>query len=214
MCKTLFPTIRQWLLTIAYLLILSPNAHATVGGDDDYEILGIDQHEQKLFFSIIDGDGSGYVDEVFYIDLNTRAKPVFAKSLYRTGNIEDCDSDDCRAQFLKKLGVIKKRLTPLTKTTTNDLYWRVVKQNTQSIPWYGDPELPTPEHHTDYQLVFKDDKKTLKGNGHAVYYHEQFRILEAYTIPNRIEMLVVMEYLGKPFEFGYKKHDVVLLSPQ
>ena len=214
MLKKILSPIYQSVIVILCVLTLSQNAHATTGGDDDFEILGIDQREQKVFFSIIDGDASGYEDEVFYIRLNKSPKPIFAKSLYRTGNIEDCYEDVCRDAFQKKIKRITKRLTPLIPTTTNNLTWRIIKQTTQSIPWYSDPDYPTPEHDTHYQVVMNNGKKMLKGNGHVVYYRDQFSIHQAYAIPKRPEILVVIEYLGKPYEFGYKKYDVILLTAQ
>lgn len=201
---------------IAALMLCTPMlmrpAHATVGSDDVFTLMGFDERENKVFFAITDGDGSGYVDSIYYIDMSKSARPIFAKSLYTTGNIEDC-REACAERLTQKTRQIEKRLIPLTRTHTANLRWEIISQTITSIPWYGDPEMPTPEYDTHYQVVFDDGQKVLKGQGHAVYYNHNFDIYQAFKIPNRAEMLVVIEYTGKAFETGYKKYDVVLLAP-
>jgi CRISPR/Cas system-associated protein Cas10 (large subunit of type III CRISPR-Cas system) len=188
-------------------------AHATTGGDDGFSVMGIDKNENKVFFAISDGDGSGYVDSIYYIDIASPTRSIFAKSLYTTGNIEDC-WDACEKFLEQKTHQIKKRLRPLNPTHTANLRWQIVSQVTRTIPWHGDPDSPTPEYDTHYQVIFEDGKKTLEGQGHVIYYNNSLNIHQVFEIPNRSEMLVVIEYTGKAFEFGYKKYDVILLTPK
>ncbi len=196
--------------------LVSLSAHATTGGDDDFEILGFDAVDNKIFFSIIDGDGSAFVDRVFYIDLDKSPSPIFAKSLYTSGNVEDCDLR-CGHVLDKRLHRIKNRLAPLTSltpATTAALSLSVSSEVTRTIGWYGDPDDPVLEHDVHYQVMSADGAHQLLGQGHAVYYRDEFKIHQAFSIPHRAHQIVVLEYLGKPYEFGYKKYDVVLLSPQ
>ena len=204
------------LVLLMSTLISVQTAFATVGGDDGFTILGFEARDDKVYFAIHDGDGSGFVDSIHYFNLKqTPSKAVFAKSLYTKGNIADCTgSPVCEKILNNKVKAIQKRLIPLAEYHSDKLSMEILQQTTKSIPWYGDPDYPTPEHNTKYQVVFDDGKTRLAGQGHVTYYRDQIKIAHAYKIPRRTAMLVVVEYLGKPYEFGYKMYDMVLLKPK
>ena len=200
------------ILCVSLALFSASLAHATVGADDDLEILGVDLRDQKVFFTVSD---ESLIPEIYYIPLRVGAKPIHAKSLQpKTQTKEFCD-ELCLKTLENNISHLKKRLTPLILTTTESLHWETVQVHQKTIPWYGDPDYPTPAYDLTYQLIFSQASTYLVGKSHVIYYRvpENFGIWQAYRIPQRPEMLVITQYLGKPYETGYQKYDAVLLSP-
>ena len=185
------------------------SAYATVGEDDALDILGFDPVDNKVFFTIMDESA---IDDVYYIKLGSTNQPVLAKSLYPEEK-DLCNEPPCSTILNQRIEQLQKRLTPLSPTATEYLQWRTLTKKSQIIPWYNDPELPTPEHDISYRIIFDNGVQKLSGQSHLVYYRDDLVIDQAFRIPNRPHMVAVVKYLGKPFEFGYKKYDVVILSP-
>ncbi len=204
----------------ALILFASPTTHATVGGAEEIEVLGIAK-DNKLYVLRHYYDASDRLPQLYYFNLSSKKpeKLITVHSLYinPTTNKPDYDSDD-HNQFFKKLTTLQQRLTPLQPIDSSTIKLGILSLKTkQVVAWYDlyndsksrQQKDKVPQYHYRYQLTNTPLKSAPQT---AISYQKDLRIHQAYALPNQRYQLAVVRYLGINFETGYHIDDAVLLK--
>lgn len=200
-------------LLLGVTLTMSLHCNATVGGDQNIEVLGYEAMEQKLYLLRHFQDERGRLAQLYYYQLNSRSpdRLIEVKSLYVNPKTHQIDYDQDATQFEKDLAKIKKRLTPLLISNAMTAKIQIVKSQTQYVPAWDDPSEKIPQYKTLYRVSTGSLKSSSQ---EVVHYSPTIKIIQNYVIPHQNKMLVVIKYYGIPEETGYDIEDPVLLLPK
>ncbi len=195
------------------ILTTSLHCHATVGGGQHIEILGYEVKEQKLYLLRHYEDGRGRLPQLYYYQFNSKTpeKPIEVRSLYINPKTQKVDYDQDGVQFEKDLTKIRKRLTPLIVGNAKTAKIQILNQSKTQIPSWYDPSEKITEYKTTYKVTSPSYQSK---NQIAVNYDNKLKITQNFIIPKQNKMLIVIQYLGIPFETGYNIEDPVLLLPK
>lgn len=204
--------ILKYLIT-GTILTTSLHCYATVGGGQYIEVLGYAAKEQKLYLLRHYEDGRGRLPQLYYYQLNgkTPEKPIQVRSLYINPKTQKVDYDQDGIQFEKDLAQIKKRLTPLIVSNNQSAKIQILNRRTKQIAAWYDPAEKITEYRTTYKITAPSHQSK---NQTAVNYDNTLKITQKFIVPKQNKMLVVIQYLGIPFETGYNVEDPVLLLPR
>lgn len=85
----------------------------------------------------------------------------------------------------------------------------MLKTKKGSAPAWHDPQEKVPKWTYQYQVKSGLQKSAVQ---QAVSYQQGLKISQAYKVPRQNKTLVIVKYLGIPFETGYSIEDPALLS--
>ncbi len=202
------------LFAFSLLSALPIYSYATVGGPQNIEILGYEANEQKLYLLRHYEDGRGRLPQLYYYQFKNNKHPekaIEVKSLYINPKTQKVDYDQDGTQFEKDLNKIKKRLTPLTIPNTKTTKIQIIRKTTQHVPSSYDPQEKMPQYTFLYKVLASHQSSSLQK---AISYNQTLQISQNYIIPKQNIKIVVVKYLGIPFEMGYSIEDPVLLLPK
>lgn len=191
--------------------------YATWGGPDSIEILGFDKQDAKIYYLLRSGDESGSLPQLYFFRVEQDTVPVVVDSIYQGMNRKDTASLHDERELEKRLGLIKRRLIPLTPLSTQhiSLGTKVEKQAELAISddfkvtswtmevtvvadaWQGKVEITN--YRIAYDVTDADPPVTLRG---------------LYQIPSLNTVLGIIRYVGKPNETFYTTDECVLLHPK
>lgn len=192
-------------------LSLPSLAFATVGGPQNIEVLGYEVKEQKLYIMRHYLDGRGRLPQLYYYNFKSQ-KPnqlVQVNSLYINPKTKRIDYDQDSRKFDQNIAKIKKRLVPLNPIQKSKLQLKVLKTKKGSAPAWHDLQEKVPKWTYQYQVKSSLQKSPVQ---QAVSYQQGLKISQAYKVPKQNKTLVIVKYLGIPFETGYSIEDPALLS--
>lgn len=174
--------------------------------------MGYESKEQKVYLLKHYLDGRGRLPQLYYYHLKNTQRPeklIQVNSLYINPKTGKIDYDQDSRQFDQEIAKIKKRLNPLAPLPKSSIKIQVLKKITSKEKSWYDPKQYIPRYTYTYQL----SSKSLKSQIHqAIDYRQGLNISQAYQIPQQQKILVVVKYLGIPFETGYTIEDPVLLT--
>lgn len=188
--------------------------HATTGGPEKIEILGLDKADYKIYFTRNYYDESNRPPTLYYFSLNKKNSniPIEVKSIYK--NIKNNDSDQT-IRIENEINKIKRRLITVTELTNTKASIRIIKDYKKSGPfWLNDAEEVITKFTQEYIVINHSFiSKTQKSTS---YSSPKINILNLHSIPtndNKYQIAIV-QYLGIPTELGYMIEDAILLSPK
>ncbi|MEG0483722.1 MAG: hypothetical protein RR569_11480 [Acinetobacter sp.] len=195
------------------ILTTSLHCNATVGGEQFIEVLGYEAKEQKLYVMRHYEDGRSRLPQLYYYQLNSKTpeRLIEVQSLYINPKTKKIDYDQDGIQFEKDIAQIKKRLTPLLVGNNQTAKIQILSHSTKHIPFEPDSIEGYDEYTTTYKVKTPDFQSK---NQIAVNYDKKFKITQNFIIPKQNKLLIVIQYLGIPFETGYNMEDPVLLQPK
>jgi len=192
-------------------LCLSPLSLATVGGPQNLEVLGYEAKDQKLYLLRHYLDGRGRLPQLYYYNFKSKMpnQLIQVNSLYINPKTKKIDYDQNSKKFDQEIAKIKKRLVPLNPIQKSKPQLKVLKTTKGSAPAWHDPQEKVPKWTYQYQVKSGSQKSPVQ---QAVSYQQGLKISQAYKVPRHNKTLVVVKYLGIPFETGYSIEDPALLS--
>jgi hypothetical protein len=184
----------KWVICAVLLLLASP-VQATTGGDDEFQLLGYDRADDKLYFVHVFGGETDMV-ALHYVPLKgpNAGRRIVAKSW--DGSVVNDPG------YLARLAQLKSRLVPLHADRLPSLREKRLKRVSQVMP--GDIEW------NGWQVRLSVQQGKRRASKQVVIYRGKARVLSAWRVPSR-GTLVLVQYLGIPFEFGYEKQDAIWL---
>jgi len=200
---------------LTLIILFSSEIHATVGGEQKITVLGIEKQEEKLFFLVDDFSGRGGLPYLYYILLKKEPmKAVFVKSYYPNGI--DMQEDKDVEQFMSRLNKLKKYLSKLQVIQPEKIKFGIIADKGQKVPNIFDDNKTMIEHETLFKLSYNDGKKSYYGQSVVKHYDyrmtSEIKVQKAYRLANSKEIVVVVRYLGLPYETGYTMDNVVILK--
>lgn len=198
-----------------FISFLSSQLLATVGGEQKVTILGVNDKEDKLFFLVDDYGGIGGLSRLHYILLKKDPlKAVFASSYYPKG--VDVYEDKDVEKFMSRLEKLKGYLVKPKTISSKKIKFGIIADKAQKVPNIFDENKTMLEHHTLFKLSYNDGNKSYYGQSIVKHYDyrttSEIKVQKAYSLKNRKEIVVVVRYLGLPFETGYTMDNVVILK--
>lgn len=193
------------------LCCISFSAHATVGGPQFIEVLGLDQKAQKIYVMRHFEDGRGRLPQLYYYQLNAQQPKqlISVKSLYINPKTNRIDYDQDSTLFDKEIAKIKTRLVKLVPIHNSNVSIQLITSINGTAKAWFDPQETIDKW--SYQYLVKSQKYSSTVQT-AVSYKEGLKISKTYKVPNRPYIFVTVQYLGIPFERGYNIEDPVLLG--
>lgn len=186
---------RRTFLALGFLLV-SGTVQATTGGPDALELLGYDVADEKLYFVHVLGGETDSVELHYLLVRGPNAgRRIVAKSW--DGSVLGDPA------YVARLAQLKSRLVPLRPDRLPSLQQKRLKR-VSTVVFPGDP----PWQGWRVQLSVRQGKR--RASKQVVIYREKARLLTAWRVPSR-GTLVLVQYLGIPYEFGYETEDAIWL---
>lgn len=188
--------------------------HATTGGPEKIEILGLDKADEKIYFTRNYYDESNSPPTLYYFSINKKNSsiPIEVKSIYKNTNNNELDQTIIIENEINK---IKKRLIKLTELPNTQANIRIIKDHKKSGHfWLNAKEEVITKFTQEYMVINHSFmSKTQKSTSYST---PKINILNLYNIQinNHKYQIAIVQYLGIPTEFGYMVEDAILLSPK
>lgn len=189
-------------VSFAALVLLPLLAHATVGGDTKVEVLGYARVDRKIYWLEVFEDSSDRLPQLWFArtDGPSAGKPIAVRSWYPSGL--DADEDD-RDLFARRLERLRAHVVPMIDTHAR---WSVATDVTHTTTWPGESEFgfaDRPQHSVRCELTHDAASAVAEPLTVTVFEDPEVEIASAFAIPGGDAGLVVLRYLGDPFETGY-----------
>jgi hypothetical protein len=182
-------------LLLAVLLSLAPaTVRGTVGGPTVVEVIGYASIDRKIYWlERHEGEGDA-PPQLWYVRVDgpRAGKAIAVKSWY-----------DDAAGFETRLARLRTHVRPLTETTSR---WALDTEVVASGTWNGEALGfgDRPQHEVRCELRDADARTTARPVTVTVYETPRVVIAQAFAIRDGTAGLVVLRYLGDPFELGYQ----------
>ncbi|WP_111857977.1 hypothetical protein [Acinetobacter sp. CFCC 10889] len=199
-----------------FLFSISLQCKATTGAPESIDVLGYDQKDKKIYVLRQFNDESCKLPRLYYFNLNSKMssnKAVPVQSIYMTTkteqNLNDCT--DTSELILEKIEHIQKRLQTLNSIPTENFQVKIQQRKIETGQFWQHilEDYPVQRYTQNYIIQYQKLKSSVQKS--ISYNHAELRIARAYHIPQHNTFLVIVQYLGIPFETGYTVEDAVLI---
>lgn len=189
-------------LVLAAAVLLPLPARATVGGDTKVEVLGYARVDRKMYWLEVFEDASDRLPQLWFArtDGPTAGRPIAVRSWYPSGL--DADEED-REVFERRLERLRTHVIPMIDTHAQ---WIVATDVTHTTTWPGGSEfgfVDRPQHTVRCELTHDAASAVGRPVTVTVFEDPEVRIASAFAVPGGDAGIVVLRYLGDPYETGY-----------
>ena len=186
---------------LATMLVLVPTrASATVGGPTVVEVIGYAPIDRKIYWlAHHEGEGDALPQLWFVrVDGSHAGEPIAVRSWYREGG----------PSFDDRLARLRRHVVAMTDVTS---HWTLATTAGTRVTWDGEPLGFGKRKGRRVRCELVDARGTSSADSVevTVYDSTKVSIARAFEIPRGDAGIVVLRYLGDPFEIGYDVDTVV-----